>query len=165
MKSSIHHLNRIILILDLDGVLTDGKFYYSDKGKILKAFGPDDHDAIKLLLKFIEVEVVTADKIGFEISRQRVEHDMGLKLHLVNSEHRGDWIQARFPDYFTIYMGDGIFDKFVFEKVKYSIAPANAADLTKEIADHVTHRSGGDRAVAEACLHILAKFFDVDYSS
>jgi 3-deoxy-D-manno-octulosonate 8-phosphate phosphatase (KDO 8-P phosphatase) len=163
MKNETQNYDKTILILDLDGVLTDGKFYYSEGGKILKAFGPDDNDAIKLLLKFAQVEVITADKKGFEISRKRVEGDMGLNLHLVNSLDRGDWIRARFKDYFTIYMGDGIFDKFVFQKVNYSIAPANAADETRIQADYVTNRSGGDRAVAEACLHIMAKFFEVHH--
>ena len=34
------------LVIDVDGVMTDGKFYYSVDGKILKAFGADDHDAL-----------------------------------------------------------------------------------------------------------------------
>ena len=36
-----------ILITDVDGILTDGKMYYSSKGKILKKFGPHDSDGIK----------------------------------------------------------------------------------------------------------------------
>jgi 3-deoxy-D-manno-octulosonate 8-phosphate phosphatase (KDO 8-P phosphatase) len=43
--------------------------------------------------------------------------------------------------------------------VGYAIAPANADRLAKQAAHYVTERSGGDRAVAEACLHILEKFF------
>ena len=60
----------------------------------------------------------------------------------------------------VIYMGDGIFDHYVFEKVGYSIAPANADKNARESANYVTERLGGDRAVAEACLHILEKFFE-----
>jgi len=44
--------------------------------------------------------------------------------------------------------------------VGYSIAPANSDEKAIEMADYVTKRSGGDRAVAEACLHILEKFFE-----
>ena len=57
-------------------------------------------------------------------------------------------------------MGDGIFDHYVMKKTGYSIAPANADTTAKEVADYVTVRSGGDRAVAEACLHIMNKFFE-----
>ena len=56
-------------------------------------------------------------------------------------------------------MGDGIFDHYVMRQIGYAIAPANADMLAKKHANYVTERSGGDRAVAEACLHILEKFF------
>jgi 3-deoxy-D-manno-octulosonate 8-phosphate phosphatase (KDO 8-P phosphatase) len=48
----------------------------------------------------------------------------------------------------------------VFDKVGYSIAPNNADSNLKKKADYVTDRAGGDRAVAEACLHILEIFFE-----
>jgi 3-deoxy-D-manno-octulosonate 8-phosphate phosphatase (KDO 8-P phosphatase) len=57
-------------------------------------------------------------------------------------------------------MGDGVFDYLVFQEVFYSIAPANALKSTKDNANFVTKNSGGDRAVAEACIHILNKFFN-----
>ena len=56
-------------------------------------------------------------------------------------------------------MGDGIFDHYVMKNVGYSIAPCNADSFAKNQADYVTKRSGGERAVAEACLHIMDKFF------
>ena len=59
----------------------------------------------------------------------------------------------------AIYMGDGIFDSYVFPAVGYGIAPSNAFHTTRVRADYVTTATGGDRAVAEACLHILEKFF------
>ena len=43
------------VVLDVDGVLTDCKFYYSESGKVLKVFGPDDNDALKLLDQFFEI--------------------------------------------------------------------------------------------------------------
>ena len=59
-----------------------------------------------------------------------------------------------------IYMGDGIFDHYVMKHVGYSIAPGNADENAKSSANYVTKRTGGDRAVAEACLHIMEKFFE-----
>ena len=72
---------------------------------------------------------------------------------------RIDWIRERYPLDQVIYMGDGIFDHYVMREVGYAIAPANADKLAKAHAHYVTERSGGDRAVAEACLHILEKFY------
>ena len=56
-------------------------------------------------------------------------------------------------------MGDGIFDVLVMDVVGYSIAPANADKNAINAADFVTERIGGNRAVSEACLHILKKFY------
>ena len=43
------------LILDVDGVMTDGKFYYTEDGKIMKVFGADDNDALSMLKNFMDV--------------------------------------------------------------------------------------------------------------
>ena len=58
-------------------------------------------------------------------------------------------------------MGDGIFDHIVMREVGYSIAPGNADKVAKKSANFVTERFGGDRAVSEACLHIMQKFFKI----
>jgi 3-deoxy-D-manno-octulosonate 8-phosphate phosphatase (KDO 8-P phosphatase) len=149
-----------VLIFDVDGVLTDGRFYYSADGKVLKVFGADDHDALKLLEPFIEILFVTGDKRGFPISQARIVTDMRMRLELVSTTKRAEWIAERWDVSKTIYMGDGIFDHLVFSKVAYAIAPANADPLAKQYAHYVTQRSGGDRAVAEACKHIIEKFFE-----
>ena len=85
---------------------------------------------------------------------------MNYPLDLVSTIRRIDWIKEHFKPEEVIYMGDGIFDHYVMNAVGYSIAPANADPLAKSHANYVTQRSGGDRAVAEACLHILEKFFE-----
>ena len=151
-----------IFILDLDGVFTDGKFAYSKMGKISKSFGPDDHDILKFLKNYLKIHVVTADSKGFEISHRRLMVDMNLTLNLVSAEERLNWIDERFDVKKTIYMGDGLLDILVFREVMYSITPANALDCTKNEASFITKSSGGDRAVAEASLHILDKFFGID---
>jgi 3-deoxy-D-manno-octulosonate 8-phosphate phosphatase (KDO 8-P phosphatase) len=146
-------------ILDLDGVFTDGKFYYTSEGKYMKAFGADDHDCLLILSRLLEIQVVTADSKGFEISKKRIQHDMGFKIDLVSAVERPLWIKERFNANSAIYMGDGILDHLVFRDVFFSIAPANALEFTKSKADFVTKNTGGNRAVAEASLHILNKFF------
>lgn len=153
-----------VFVLDLDGVLTDGKFYYNTEGKVLKSFGPDDHEALKVTMNYLSVVVITADLRGFEISKKRVAEDMGLELFLVDSNSRLSWIKDRYSLPETIYMGDGIYDPIVFEEVGYAIAPANALKQTQEHADFVTINRGGERAVAEACLHILEKFHSLGHA-
>ena len=147
-------------LIDVDGVMTTGQFVYTANGKTMKIFGPDDHDGQSLLKKFIEIRFVTGDKNGLDITKQRIVDDMKFPLDVVSPIKRIEWISERYKLEEVIYMGDGIFDHYVFKKIGYSIAPANADSLAKKSADYVTKRNGGDRAVAEACLHILEKFFE-----
>lgn len=149
-----------IFILDVDGVMTTGHFLYTSEGKSLKIFGPDDNDGLSLLSPHIAIHFVTGDRKGFPISDKRIVEDMQYSLDLVSTIRRIDWIRERYDPAEVIYMGDGIFDHYVMKEVGYSIAPANADPNAKKQANFITHRSGGDRAVAEACLHILEKFFD-----
>lgn len=148
-------------VLDVDGVLTDGKFYYSEQGKILKSFSVDDHDALKMLQQYIKIIVITADRLGYEITKKRIQDDMKMEITLVSVRERRKWISENFNSSETIYMGDGIFDPLIFMEVMYSITPHNALEQTRSKANFVTKSKGGDRAVAEACLHILDKFFGV----
>jgi|APSaa5957512535_1039671.scaffolds.fasta_scaffold71656_2 3-deoxy-D-manno-octulosonate 8-phosphate phosphatase (KDO 8-P phosphatase) len=148
-----------VLIIDVDGVMTTGQMIYTEKGKTMKIFGPDDHDGLSLLKKFLEIRFVTGDKIGFKISKKRIVNDMKFPLDLVSTIKRVEWISQKYSLDEVIYMGDGIFDHYVFKKILYSISTANGDSLTKKSAKYVTKRNGGDRAVAEACLHILEKFF------
>lgn len=152
-------MNPKVFILDVDGVMTTGHFLYTKDGKEMKIFGPDDNDALGLLKPYIEIRFVTADKNGFPISSKRIKEDMKFELDLVSTFKRIEWIQERYDPKQVIYMGDGIFDHIVMKEVGYSIAPGNADKVAKESANIITERSGGDRAVAEACLHIMKKFF------
>ncbi|HEY4490294.1 MAG TPA: HAD hydrolase family protein [Candidatus Paceibacterota bacterium] len=146
-------------IIDVDGVLTDGQFHYSAEGKVMKIFGPDDADAILLIRPYLNVVAVTGDKKGFPVTKKRVEDDMKLPLHQISTFERIEWIREKFGLEQSIYMGDGVFDAMVFEQIGYSIAPANAFPKIKEHADYVTEASGGKGAVAEACWHLMEKFF------
>jgi len=152
-------INFKVLILDVDGVMTSGHFLYSEHGKVIKIFGPDDNDALRLLNPHIEIRFVTGDRKGFSISNKRIKEDMNFDLDLVSTIHRIDWIKERYDPREVIYMGDGIFDHYVMKKVGYAIAPKNADSLAKSSANYITERSGGDRAVAEACLHLMETFF------
>ena len=154
-------INRI-LIIDIDGVMTNGSFGYTDKGKFIKFFSADDNDALKILHDYIEkIIFVTGDKRGFNISRKRIAQDMGFEIKLVSTIKRVEWIKKKFKQKKIIYMGDGIFDPLVFKFVEYSISVANALPQVKKHAHYVTKRSGGDRAVAEAVIHILKKIYKV----
>ena len=62
-----------VIIFDVDGVLTDGKFTYTIDGKISKRFGPDDSDALSLIENYINIQFVSGDQGGPAHSRRHQE--------------------------------------------------------------------------------------------
>lgn len=142
-----------LFCLDVDGVLTDGTFVYSEKGKQLKTFGPDDADALRILSGHLTIMFVSADERGFLISNSRVE-DMGFQLFMVGSTERLNWLGNRNNLDQVIYMGDGFLDAPTLKGVGFGIATSDSHDLAIEAADFVTERAGGRRAVAEACFAV-----------
>ena len=77
-----------IFILDVDGVMTTGHFFYSAEGKVMKVFGADDNDGLSLLKSFLNIRFVTGDKKGLPISKKRIVDDMGFELDIVSTVRR-----------------------------------------------------------------------------
>ena len=149
-------------ILDVDGVMTDGKFIYSDKGKIYKIFGAHDSDGLKLIKNKMSILFVTADLRGFKISKRRIYHDLGFEIKLITENERYKFIKENFDLSETIYMGDGFYDKQIIKNCSYGICPKNARLEAKKAANFITPNNGGEGAVFDACKHILKKFFKID---
>ena len=142
-------------ILDVDGVLNDGKLYWDKDGKAFKAFGNYDHDGLRLIRDHIDVEFISADSAGWPITHSRVAEHMKFPLTLVKEAERLKFILAKGEPSETIFMGDGPYDAKIFPHVGLSIAPAQAWRTAIENADYVTDREGGKGAVMEACVHIM----------
>ena len=141
-------------ILDVDGVLNDGMLYWGVDGKPFKAFGNYDHDGLKLLRKHLEIEFVSADEIGWNITKSRCEH-MKFPVTMVKEKDRLDFILSKGNPIDTIFMGDGPFDAKIFPHVGLSIAPAQAWRTAIDQATYVTDRKGGEGAVMDACIIIM----------
>lgn len=146
-------------VLDVDGVMSTGQFLYDTQGKRFKVFGPDDADALSFLKPFLQIHFVSADHRGFLITRKRIEEDMGYSLRNLNWKQRHTWIETELGFDKVIYMGDGIMDTPCLKDCTYAIAPANAHRYAVEQADFVTASRSGERAVADACIHILERYF------
>ena len=58
--------------MDVDGVMTDGKFIYSDKGKIYKIFGAHDSDGLKLIKNKMSILFVTTDLRGLRFQKKNL---------------------------------------------------------------------------------------------
>lgn len=147
-----------IFILDVDGVMNTGQFWYSAEGKVLKCFGAHDNDGLKMLKPFMEIRFMTADKRGFPITKKRIVEDMGLECDIVSEKERHAYLEKIGYDR-MILMADGYHDAPCLKLAAFGIAPASARKEAKEAADFVTESKAGEGAVLDACLEIKRRFF------
>ena len=156
LKFKLRKQKNIALISDVDGVLTDGKFHYSDKGKVFKIFGSHDADALKLLAKDKRVSIffITADGRGFDISSKRL-FDIGFEVKLMNPTERVNFISKLKQEFFTIYVGDSFTDVDAIKICNFSIVPHNAHLKAKECSNLVTKTNSAEGAMSEICLLIM----------
>lgn len=150
-----------VFCIDVDGVMTDGTFFYSSKGKLLKRFGPEDGDALEVLRRYIEIRFVTADHRGLAISRARIERDLAFPLDLVPGRSRLDWLAEKYSLDRVAYMGDSFTDCGTLAAVRLGISPSNAHHFAQESSDFCTKSAGGHGAVAEACFFV-AEFLGLE---
>lgn len=148
-----------MFVLDVDGVMTTGQFFYSEKGKAYKVFGPHDSDGLKMLRDKLNILFITADKRGFGITKKRIVDDMGYDLKRVLEEERDSFFESEIRYEQTIFMGDGFFDAPVLKKCLCGIVPNNARPEARKAADYVTPSNSGCGAVLDACLYILEVYF------
>jgi len=146
----------LTFLLDVDGVLTSGTFLYSIEGKMLKEFGPHDSFMLKIMSPFVEIQFISADKRGFEISQKRVT-DMGYEINLVPESERYEYVKSNFDFKKLIYMADGDADVKILKEAYLSVAPFNARSEAKKSADYITKALGGEGSVAEACDWLIDK--------
>jgi YrbI family 3-deoxy-D-manno-octulosonate 8-phosphate phosphatase len=138
----------IIVILDVDGVFTDGKFIYSTEGKMLKVFGSWDSEALHKIKDKVELKFISADPTGFDISKKRVE-DMGYDLQFVHSKERENLVQTLKSAYFVIFIADSHSDFLALAAADISFTPANAHKKAKEVSTFALESKGGEGAVDE----------------
>ena len=151
------------LILDVDGVFTDGKFYYSQDGKIMKVFGDADSDSLSVLKSFLNIRMITGDKRGFNISKKRIVDHLKFSLSLVKEQERYSFLNKKYGIKNIIYMGDGIYDAKIIKNCLYGIVPQNGRIEAKKASNFVTNSKSGEGAVLDACIKILKHFFNKSF--
>ena len=147
-----------MLILDVDGVLTDGKLYFDHAGNEMKAFNTRDGMGIKALQKVgIEIAVITGRKS--EAVTKRMEQ-LGVKHVYQGREDKLDAFldlldKTGLDAHETCFAGDDWIDLPVLIRVGLAVSVADAEDRVKQQAHWITKRQGGDGAVREICNMLL----------
>lgn len=148
-----------ILLLDVDGVLTDGKLYFGNNGEELKAFNIYDGLGIKFLQRNgIPVGIVTG-RTSQLVTRRAA--DLGIEIVVQGREDKLAAIrellaQHKLQLHEIAYMGDDLQDLTAIQQVGLGMTVANASTLIKQQAKWTSNYAGGNGAVREACELILA---------
>ncbi len=146
------------LVLDVDGVLTDGRLLVTESGEFLRSFNVKDGYAIKLAVKKgLQLWVISGGTS--EGVRIRME-GLGIsEVHLGISD-KLSLLQKLAADYNTpngkiLFVGDDIPDMHAMQWVGLSACPADAVEEIKQISDFVSPYKGGEGMIRDLLEKIL----------
>jgi len=150
-----------LLLLDVDGVLTDGSLVYSESGVEAKAFNTQDGLGIRLVQKAgLDVGIITARhselvrRRAEELDMKYISQGIGKKL----DSYKEIVLQADLKPYQVCYMGDDWIDLALLTRVGLAACPANSVVEVQNACHFISSRPGGHGAVREVCdLIIRAK--------
>jgi len=147
-----------LLLLDVDGVMTDGGIYMSNSGDEFKKFNiQDGYGITKLRRTGIKLGIITGrisnivTKRAEELGITEVHQNLENKLEAYE-KIKMKW---KLSDEEIAYIGDDEFDLPVLERAGFSAAPSDAVSLVKKKVHFVCTRSGGNGAVREVIDLIL----------
>jgi len=141
-------------IFDVDGVLTDGRLYISERGEEFKAFSTLDGHGLKLLAAFGIMPVVITGRDSAAV-RRRVA-DLGIRHAVYGASDKlaaaHELMAALNLGWDSLAaMGDDWPDLPLLTRAAFACAPANAHVEVKALAHHVTAARGGHGAARECC--------------
>ena len=147
-----------LLILDVDGVMTNGRVIMNDRGEETKYFCVKDGHGLRMLMTAgVEVALVTGRKSQIVLHRAE---DLGIKhVYQGVADKRALCSQIirdnGFKKQEVCCMGDDLQDLAMFMESGLRVAVADAAEEVREASDFITKSKGGDGAVREVCEWIL----------
>lgn len=158
-KELIEKLQKIkILCMDVDGTLTDGAMYYSERGEAMKRFSTRDGMGVTLLRRAeIQTAIITSEASEIAVRRAEkldIEHiETGCRN---KTEALGQLCAKLNLGYENIaYIGDDVNDIFAIRTAGVSACPSDAVDSVTRIVDYKCEKPGGNGAVREFCELIL----------
>ena len=147
-----------LLILDIDGVLTDGSLFIGDDGQQYKAFNSRDGHGIRMLHECgIDTAIITGRTSNVVTLRAK---ELGIKTVLQGHRNKLPAFQemviaSGLNSHQIAYIGDDVIDLPVMTQVGFSIAVNDAAPFVIQHAHWTTRAKGGRGAVRETCEFIL----------
>ena len=147
-----------LLILDVDGVLTDGRIIYGDAGDELKCFDVQDGFGIYLLSKVgIGTVIITAKKSVVVRRRAKDSHVAKVYQNAVDKLKIYEKVKRKFrvKDDEVCFMGDDLLDLPILVRAGLAVSVPNAVEEIRARSHYMTQRKGGRGAVREVVDLIL----------
>jgi len=149
-----------LVVLDVDGTLTDGRLYYGKEGEAFKAFDVRDGHGLRLLNLYGGVKLAALTGRRADLVEQRCR-ELSIDRVVGSSRAKGKAIEQIAVDLGvpleqTAYMGDDVNDLPALRKVALSCAPRDAAPEVVSEVRWVSRRLAGHGAVRELCELLLA---------
>ncbi len=148
-----------LLILDADGIMTDGSFFISNSGDVFRKFNAlDGFGIVSAVKKGLNVAVITGSK--GEALAHRCKY-LGVKDLFTEREDKHNVYtkilkpKLNVKDEEVAFMGDDVYDIELLKIVGFPITVPNAHDKVKDVAKYITKRKGGEGAVREVIDLIL----------
>jgi len=143
-----------LLVLDVDGVMTDGSVYFTSQGDELKAFNIMDGLGIKMLQKTGVIVAIITGRVSPLVARRArdlgiIELQQGREDKLAALKELSDELEIPFEE--IAYMGDDLPDLAAIQNTRLGITVPDSIDFIKRHADFVTSTAGGKGAVREVC--------------
>ncbi len=148
-----------LLLLDVDGVMTDGGIYYSERGDELKKFNiQDGYGIVQLQKSGVKVGILTGRSSQLVARRAQ---ELGIVDVYQNRENKVEAyeeikLKLKLGDGEVAYIGDDEPDIPVLKKVAFAACPSNAAPVVRREVDFVCKNRGGEGAVREVVDLIFA---------
>ena len=159
MQSIVEKAKKLkLLILDVDGVLTDGKLFFDNDGNEYKSFHAQDGHGIKMLRQTgVEVAVISGRKsksVALRMKNLGIEHVYQGHENKVAAFNEIIELIGITPEQ-AAHVGDDVIDLPVMIRVGLAIAVNDANFAVKQHADWCTTLPGGQGAVREVCDFIM----------
>jgi len=147
-----------MLVLDVDGVLTDGRIITHNDGSESKCFHVLDGHGIRLWQR-AGLKVAWLSGRGSVATSRRAE-ELQIPYVLQDCQEKLPALKKLLEEVDVVaqnvaYVGDDVMDLPVIRYVGFGVAVANAVDEVKECADYITARPGGAGAVREVIEYVL----------
>lgn len=147
-----------LAVFDVDGIMTDGRLYYSERGEELKVFDVRDGHGLKMLQQSgVRLALITsrssravalrAENLGIDLVYQGVADKLDTFRALLG--------ELRLSPAAVSFMGDDLVDLAVMRTCGLACTVPEAPQEVRDVAHYVTRAAGGRGAVREACELIL----------